>query len=190
MRPRVRQTCEKGRWSVCFSPLLRQSISASDVSSEAGTDLLAMRAFSGLLIVGFLTQIPHSAVGLQCAPKINELLQKYYAPHLGGISKDQIDDALCLAESRLGDSQYLVQVIGGRIYSRWFNPNPHFWERERLEFVLERLSEYLQLRHKECSRLGSADCERDFEFVLVTMAPSTSIPPATPSLIAAPRILG
>lgn len=106
----------------------------------------------------------------QCKPALVALVDKYFSPHLSGITKDIIDDAfLVRVNISHRDSVVLVQVINGTIYADLKRMDSHPWLTSRLNFIISRLQEFVNQRRNYCKENQSLldKCLPDFEFVTV-----------------------
>lgn len=106
---------------------------------------------------------------------LDALLDRYFAPHAGGIFADQIDDALIRIPHNEA-SIVLFQVINNVIYVDKSRLDAVAWDTSRFTNLLERLKGYIAERRFYCQAVCSADadrreCERDFEFVAVRHSP-------------------
>lgn len=112
---------------------------------------------------------------LRCPAGLYSLVTKYFKPHdeRGGIYSEMIKDALFPGDNVIGNEGLtVVQVLKDQIYvDTAMSMNLRPWERQRLDFILQRLHEYIQKRKQRPSN-GNDETDGtlnqfDFEFVIV-----------------------
>jgi hypothetical protein len=105
---------------------------------------------------------------LRCPSGLHELVRRYFRPHQA-ITQEMISDAISPnRQQAILRSIVLVQVIESQIFVDYsMSGSLKQWEQLRLEFLLERLYNFLAKRSVHCSK-ASRKClyDRDFEFVI------------------------
>jgi Zn-dependent M16 (insulinase) family peptidase len=106
-----------------------------------------------------------------CDATLKQLVDRYFEPHVErGITEETIENALFNHELR-GDSESIshVQVIEGEIFMDISKLTGWPWDRQRMQFLLARLQEYVDELKYKCKEQGIAHniCIKDFEFVVV-----------------------
>lgn len=106
-----------------------------------------------------------------CPPKLYHLVEKYFRPHQKGITVDMINDAFYSEDNVMRQrGVIIIQVINGSIYvDKSMMPFMEFYEKSRLEFLLERVDEFIRKDHK------SLVYPNDFEFVFVGFSSCDSL---------------